>query len=106
VRCIGIIGIFAALLAVSANAADAKKPCFGLLDENGKVEEPLAQARHPPLADNIHPLMTDNECEAVKRHQLQMRLLEIPQEGEDPMGLSLGSKDKGGMFYFKIPFSF
>jgi hypothetical protein len=50
--------------------------------------------------------MTDNECEAVKRHQLQMQLLEIPQEGEDPMGLSAGSKDKGGMLYVKIPFSF
>lgn len=50
--------------------------------------------------------MTENECEAVKRHQLQMRLLEIPQEEEDPMGLSVGSRDKGGMLYFKIPFSF
>jgi hypothetical protein len=42
----------------------------------------------------------------VKRKGLQMRLMEIPQQEEDPMGLSLGSKDKGGMLYFKIPFSF
>jgi hypothetical protein len=98
VRCIGIIGVFVALLAVPASAANEKKPCIGLVQETGRIEDPTAQAKQP--------LMTANECEAVKRHQLQMHLLEIPQEDEDPMGLSVGSKDKGGMFYFKIPFSF
>ena len=105
-RCIGIIGIFAALLTACANATDAKRPCFGLLEEQGRTDDPVTQGRQPPLTNNKQPLLTDNECEAVKRHQLHMRLLEIPQEEEDPMGLSLGSKDKGGMFYFKIPFSF
>ena len=98
VRCIGFVTVFTMLLSLPASAADTKKPCLGLIDEKGKIEDPTAQTKQP--------LMTDNECEAVKRHQLQMRLLEIPQEGEDPMGLSAGSKDNGGMLYFKIPFSF
>jgi hypothetical protein len=98
VRCIGITGIFAALVTVSASAEDAERPCVGLAEERGKADQPLTQSEQP--------LMTANECEALKRRELHMRLLEIPQEEEDPMGLSLGSKDKGGMLYFKIPFSF
>jgi hypothetical protein len=42
VRCIGIIAIFVALLTASANAADTKKPCLGLIDEKGKIEDPTA----------------------------------------------------------------
>jgi hypothetical protein len=33
-------------------------------------------------------------------------LLEIPQEEEDPMALSLGAKSNGLILRFKIPFSF
>jgi hypothetical protein len=33
-------------------------------------------------------------------------LLEIPQEEENPMELSLGVKSNGGSLRFKIPFSF
>jgi hypothetical protein len=98
VRCIGFIGIFVVLFAVSANAADAEKPCLGMSGEKRNAEAPVTQTEQV--------LLTDNECEAVKRKGLQLRLIEIPQQEEDPMGLSLGSKDKGGMLYFKIPFSF
>jgi len=98
VRSFLIVAVVSALFAAPAGAAEEKKPCIGLNHEARKVEGPTAQAKPP--------LMTENECEAVKRHQLQMRLLEIPQEDEDPMGLSVGSQEKGGMLYFKIPFSF
>lgn len=105
-RRIAIIGILATLLALSARAADERRPCIGLLDEragtDGSVPRPVQPA--PPEAGP--PLLTENECEAVKRHELHMQLMEIPQEKEDPMGLSLGSRDQGGVLYFKIPFSF
>jgi hypothetical protein len=104
VRCVGFIAVFAALLALSASAGEAtKKPCLGLED---RTLEHQPRPTEDPTIRTRQPLMTENECEAVKRKGLQLRLIEIPQEQEDPMGLSLGSKDKGGMLYFKIPFSF
>ena len=42
------------------------------------------------------PFLTGNQCEAVKRRELRVPLLEIPQEGEDPMSLSVGTKGDGG----------
>jgi len=93
------LGVFAAFLAVSAAyAAEAKKQCLALPQEKIDTDDPVAQV--------AQPLLTQNECEAIQRHGLQIQLVEIPQDGEDPMRLSLGSKEKGGMFYFKIPFSF
>ena len=89
---------FAAFLAASAYAAEAKKQCFALPQEKIDTDDPVAQV--------TQPLLTQNECDAIQRHGLQIQLIEIPQDGEQPMRLSLGSKDKGGMFYFKIPFSF
>ena len=97
-RCTVSIGVFAAFLAVSAHAAEATKSCFALPEEKIDTDDPVAQV--------AQPLLTQNECEAIQRRGLQIQLLEIPQDGEEPMGLSLGSKDKGGMLYFKIPFSF
>ena len=94
----GAIGVFAAFLAVSAHAADAKKSCFALPEQKIYTDDPVAQVEQP--------LLTQNECEAIQRRGLQIQLLEIPQNEEDAMRLSLGSKDTGGMFYFKIPFSF
>jgi len=106
VRCFAIIGILTTFLAFSARAADERKPCIGLLDEPAGIDGAVPQPSKPAPPRAGPPLLTENECEAVKRHELHMRLMEIPQEKEDPMGLSLGSRDEGGILYFKIPFSF
>jgi hypothetical protein len=42
----------------------------------------------------------------LKTRELRALLLEIPQEDEDPVQLSLGIKNGGGMLRLKIPFSF
>ena len=97
-RWISLIGIFAALITVSADAMDSKAPCVDLIKENGRVDD------SPELAEL--PFLTGNTCEAVKRRELRVPLLEIPQEEDDPMSLSVGTKGDGGTLYFKIPFSF
>ena len=97
-RWIGIICIFAALVTVSADAMDANRPCPGLLEERGVADDSPAQGQRP--------LQTDNQCEALKSRELRVPLLEIPQEEEDPMALSLGAKYNGVALRFKIPFSF
>jgi len=94
---IGIIGVFAALVTVSADAMDAK-PCPGLLEGKGGADASPAQGSQP--------LLMGNQCEALKSRELRVPLLEIPQEGEDPMALSLGAKYNGVMLRLKIPFSF
>jgi hypothetical protein len=48
----------------------------------------------------------DNRCEASTNRELRLPLLEIPQEDEDPMALSLGAKYNGAILRLKIPFSF
>jgi hypothetical protein len=98
VRWIGIIGIFAALVAVSADAMDANRPCLGLHEESGGADDSPAQDKQP--------LLLDNQCQALKSRELRVPLLEIPQEEEDPMALSLGAKSNGLILRFKIPFSF
>ena len=97
VRWIGIVGVFAALVTVSADAMDANRSCPGLLAEGGADDAP---ARGQP------PLLRDNQCEALKSRELRVPLLEIPQEDEDPMALSLGAKYNGAILRLKIPFSF
>ena len=52
------------------------------------------------------PFLTGNQCEAIKTRELRALLLEIPQEEENPMELSLGVKSNGASLRFKIPFSF
>jgi len=98
VRWIGILGIFAALVTVSADAMDANRPCVGLLEETGGADESPAQDKQS--------LLTDIQCEALKSRELRVLLLEIPQEEEDPIALSLGAKSNGIALRFKIPFSF
>ena len=95
---IGIIGIVAALISASAGAQDTKLPCLDLLEENGRLDD-------SPALDEL-PFLTANECEAVKRRELRMPLLEIPQKKEDPMSLSVGTKGDGATLYLKIPFGF
>ena len=97
-RWIGLIGLVAALVTVSVDAMDTKAPCVDLLKENGRVD-------NSPAQDDL-PFLTGNQCEAVKRRELRVPLLEIPQEEEDPMSLSVGTKGDGGTLYLKIPFSF
>jgi hypothetical protein len=101
VRCTVAIGVFAAFLAVpayaGAYAGDVKKQCFALPEQKIDTDDPVQVAQ---------PLLAQNECEAIQRHGLQIQLIEIPQDREDPMKLSLGSKEEGGMLYFNIPFSF
>jgi hypothetical protein len=98
VRWIGILGIFAALVTVSADAMDASRPCPGFLDETDGTENSPAQDQQP--------LLSDNQCEALKNQELRAPLLEIPQEDEDPIEMSLGVKNNGGILRLKIPFSF
>jgi hypothetical protein len=98
VRWIGIIAIFAVLIAVSADAMDVNRPCSGLLEEKGWADDSPASGEQP--------LLMENQCEALKSRELRLRLLEIPQEEEDPIALSLGVKNGGVVLRFKIPFSF
>lgn len=91
-RWIGILSILAALVTVSADAMDANRPCAGLLEETGGADESPTQDQQS--------LLTDVQCEALKSRELRVLLLEIPQEEEAPMALSLGAKSNG------IPFSF
>jgi len=96
-RGIGVLGTLAALVAFSAEAMDGDSSCAGLLDEDDETEAPLQLSQ---------PLLTENQCEALKNRELRAPLLQIPQEGEDPMELSLGVKDSSGTLRFKVPFSF
>ena len=97
-RWIEIISILAVFVTVSADAGDAKRACLGLHEQDGGVRDSLAQEKQL--------LLTDKQCEAAKRQELRVPLFEIPQDGEDPMALSLGAKQGGGILRFKIPFSF
>jgi hypothetical protein len=96
VRWIGILGILATVVTGSAEAMDENRPCLDLLEENGGMDDSLAE----------QPLLTGNQCEALKTRELRALFLEIPQEDEDPLQLSLGIKNGGGMLRLKIPFSF
>jgi hypothetical protein len=98
VRWIGILGILAALVTGSADAMDVNRSCLDLLEENNGAKVSPAQ--------DEQPLLTDNQCEAMKSRELRVLLLEIPQEEEDPMALTLGAKSNGVALRFKIPFSF
>jgi hypothetical protein len=98
VRWIGIIAIFAVLVAVSANAMDVNRPCSGVLKEKDWADDSPASGEQP--------LLMENQCEALKSRELRLLLLEIPQEKEDPIALSLGVKNSGVVLRFKIPFSF
>ena len=97
-RRMGIIGIFAALATTSADALDAYRTCPGLLEEMAADDDSPGQVERP--------LLTENRCEAMKSQELRAPLIRIPQEEEDPMELSFGVKNNGGMLRLKIPFSF
>ena len=97
-RSVGILGIVLAFATTPADAMDANRPCLDLLEENdGAMVSP---------AQDEQPLLTGNQCEAMKSRELRLPLLEVPQEDEDPISLSLGIKNGGGILRLKIPFSF
>jgi hypothetical protein len=98
VRWIGIFGIFAALVTTSADAMDEYRTCPGLVEGIGTADAPPANGEQP--------LLLENRCETIKSEELRAPLMRIPQEGEDPMELSFGVKNNGGMLRLKIPFSF
>src|SRR5262245_9526255 len=97
-RQIGILAVLAALIAGPAYAENSKSPCLGVLPGAGETDGLSAQGSQL--------LLTENQCEAVTRREFRLQLLEIPQDGEDPMALSIGIKNGGGLLRFKIPFSF
>jgi hypothetical protein len=88
----------AELVATSANAMDANRPCPSWLAAESEVDR-------RPEQDEA-PLLTANQCEALEQRELRLQLLEIPQDHEDPMALSLSAKDSGVSLRLKVPFSF
>jgi hypothetical protein len=50
--------------------------------------------------------LTENQCEAIIKREFRLSLFEIPQEDEDPMTVTLGLKNGGGILRLRIPFSF
>ena len=96
-RMIGMFAVLAVLIAVPAHGENSKAPCLGVLAAGETGEPSTAGAQL---------LLTDNQCEALTRREFRLQLLEIPQDGEDPMAFSIGIKNGGGLLRFKIPFSF
>jgi hypothetical protein len=98
VRFVCILGIVLILSITSADAMDdPNRSCLDLLEEENDVAL---------VVQDEQPLLTGNQCEAMKSRELRALLLEVPQEGEDPIQLSLGIKNGGGILRLKIPFSF
>ncbi len=97
-RSAGIPGIVLSFATTPAEAMRASGSCLDLLEECGGAEVSPTQGEQP--------FLTGNQCEAIKTRELRALLLEIPQEEENPMELSLGVKSNGGSLRFKIPFSF
>lgn len=95
-RWVCILGIVLLLSTTPAVAMDANRSCLDLIEENDGAL---------PARDE-QPLLTGNQCEAMKTRELRALLLEVPQEEEDPIQLSLGIKNGGGTLRLKIPFSF
>ena len=95
-RYFGIIGILASLIATQLYADNVTRPCVGLREDTDT-------SVHAEERKDL--LLTEEQCEAAKRQEFRLKLYEIPQEDEDPMALSLGAKQGGGVVRFKIPFS-
>ena len=93
-----LTAMFTALVAVAAYADDGRGPCIGSFEVTEKTDDLL------PQSAQLH--LTDNQCEAAIKREARLPLFEIPQDKEDPMALSLGVKNLGGILRFKIPFSF
>jgi hypothetical protein len=98
---IGILGLLVALVVAlagsSAWADDTGKRCYDSFNGGGQADGSSAQSDQ---------LFTPDQCDALTKRELRLKLFEIPQEDEDPMSLSVGAKNMGGILRFRIPFSF
>jgi hypothetical protein len=97
VRWIGIVGVLAALVSGSAAATDGDSQCLGSREEYDGPESAV---------EPTQPLLTENQCESLRTRELRALLLQVPQEEDDPVQLSLGVKNGGATLRLKIPFSF
>lgn len=95
---IGVIGVVAGFAGVFTLSANAEESCPGRFAGNGLAES------QPEQGDRLFP--SGNQCEAATQRELRLSLFEIPQEEEDPMSVSVGLKNGGGILRFRIPFSF
>ena len=95
-----MIGVLAA---VSADAKDAKQICSNVIGDLDGVPGEIDPVEDSPFRRPL--LLTENECEALKNRELRLPLLDIPQEEEDPIALSLGSRGSDATLRVKIPFS-
>jgi hypothetical protein len=95
---IGVISVIATFAGVIAFSANAEESCPGLFAGIGQAE------RQPEQVDRL--FLSGNQCEAAAKRELRLSLFEISQEEEDPMSVSLGVKQGGGILRFRIPFSF
>ena len=91
-----LVGLVTASVTASTSEMDRVGLCVDLLKENERVDD------SPALAS---PFLTRNQCEAEKRRELRMPLLEIPRDENDPMSLSIGTKGDGAIVHFKVPFN-
>lgn len=92
-RRIGVLCCLAVFAAGPA-AADSTGRCDALSEDRTQAEESRPQ-----------PLLTITQCESIETRELRAPLLEVPQDDEDPMQLSLGIKNGGLSLRLKIPFS-
>ena len=95
-RRIGVIGFLAIVISAPPAAVDASDGC----------DAPFELDAEPNGEPSLQPLLTRNQFDAIEARELRAPLLEIPQEDEDPMRLSLGVKNGGLALRLKIPFSF
>jgi hypothetical protein len=73
-------------------------------NENGPTGNPEMDEKIRTIASDLQ--VASALCEAAAKHELRLSLFEIPQEEEDPMSVSVGLKQGGGILRFRIPFSF
>ncbi len=97
---IGVIGVVTAFAGVFPLSASAEESCPGMLERDRQAEGQTQPG--DPL------YLSDRQCDAdaTTKHEPRLSLFEIPQEEEDPMSVSVGLKQGGGILRFRIPFSF
>lgn len=92
---LGAVAAFAGAFNLSVNADDS---CPGLFAQDSRAES------QPEQGDQL--FLSGNQCESATKRELRLSLFEIQQEAEDPMSVTLGVKQGGGILRFRIPFSF
>lgn len=81
---------------------------FAQAADDGKSCPYTREQRVPP--DSVAPgksqLLTEKQCEEPEQDEVRVPLWERPQNGENPVSLSLGAKNSSGTLRLKIPFRF